>query len=88
MLRSQPTPKRTAEVYEQITGGRVRLVRRNVTLPAVQLNSAVETLVRVSVPSWNGLPHPCGGFPLPSDNVRFARQYVPYMLAHSMPQCV
>jgi hypothetical protein len=71
-----------------MTGGRVRSVRLNVTLPAGDLNSAVVRLVKVRVPSWNGLPQPGGGFPLPSDNGCVARQKTPSILAHSMPQCV
>lgn len=42
----------------------------------------------MSVPSWEGLPQPRGGFPLPSDSGCVARQNVPSILAHSMPQCV
>ena len=74
--------------YEQITGGCPREVRLNVTLPAEESNLALVGLVRTSVPSWNGLPHPGGGFLLPSDTGGFARQKVPSILAQKMPQCV
>ena len=63
-------------------------MRLNLTLPAGELNSAVVWLRKLSVPSWNGLPQPGGGFPLPSDKGCVARQKVPLILAHSMPQCV
>lgn len=68
--------------YEQITGGCVRSVRLNVTLPAGELNSAVERLLKVSVPSWKGLPQPGGGFPLPADKGCVARQNAPSILTH------
>ncbi len=79
---------RSAGVYAQIIGGREREVRLKVTLPAGESNLAVVGLVNVSVPAWSGLPQPAGGFPLPSDSGCFARQKVPLMLAHLMPQCV
>ena len=66
----------------------MRDVRSNVTLPAGESNLAVVGLMTVSVPCWEGFPQPAGGFPLPSDNGCFARQNVPLILAHSMPQCV
>jgi hypothetical protein len=71
-----------------MTGARVRPVRLNVTLPAGELNSAVVGLVNVSLPSWNGLPQPGGGFPEPSDKGCTARQNTPSIRAHSTPQCV
>lgn len=76
------------ERYEQISGGCLREVRSNVTLPTGESNLAVVGLMTVSVPCWKGLPQPTGGFPLPSDNGCFARQKVPSILAHWMPQCV
>jgi catechol 2,3-dioxygenase-like lactoylglutathione lyase family enzyme len=76
------------ERYEQISRGCSREVRSNVTLPAEESNLAVVGLMRTSVPSWKGLPHPGGGFPLPSDTGRCARQNVPSILAQKMPQCV
>lgn len=76
------------ELYEQISGGCLREVRSNVTLPAGESNLAVLGLMNTSVPSSKGLPQPAGGFPLPSDNGCFARQNMPSILAHSMPQCV
>lgn len=76
------------QFYEQISGGCLREVRPNVTLPVGDSNLAVVGLVRMSVPSWKGLPQPAGGFPLPSDNGCFARQNVPSIFAHSIPQCV
>ena len=74
--------------YEQIIGGRLREVRSNVTRPADETNLAVVGLVTMSLPSWKGLPQPAGEFPLPSDNGCVARQNVPSIFAHSMPQCV
>src|SRR5258707_14631400 len=68
--------------YEHRTGGRVRFVRLNVTVPAGEVNVAVVLVVSTSVPSWNGLPQPGGGFPLPSDKGCAARQNVPSILAH------
>jgi hypothetical protein len=76
------------ERYEQIRGGCLREVRSNVTLPTVESNLAVVGPMSMRVPSWKGLPQPAGGFPLPSDSGCFARQNVPSILAHSMPQCV
>jgi len=76
------------ELYEQISGGCLSEVRSNVTLPAGESNLALVGLTNTSVPSREGLPQPAGGFPLPSDNGCFARQNVPSILAHSMPQCV
>jgi hypothetical protein len=76
------------DLYEQVRGGRLRGVRSNVTLPAEESNLAVVGLVKTSVPSWKGLPHPLGGFPLPSDSGCFARQNVSLIFAHLMPQCV
>jgi hypothetical protein len=75
-------------VYAQIWGGCLREVRSNVTLPAGESNRAVVGPMNVSVPSWEGFPHPAGGFPLPSDSGCFARQNLPLILAQSMPQCV
>jgi hypothetical protein len=63
-------------------------VRSKVTLPAVELNLAVVRLSMVSVPAWMGLSQPRGGFPSPSDSGCLARQNVPSIRAHSMPQCV
>jgi hypothetical protein len=63
-------------------------VRSNVTLPAGESNLEVVGLMNVSLPSWEGFPQPAGGLPLPSDNGCFARQNVPLILAHSIPQCV
>lgn len=74
--------------YEQIIGGRLREVRSNVTRPADETNLAVVGLVTMRLPSWKGLPQPAGEFPLPSDNGCVARQNVPSIFAHSMPQCV
>lgn len=79
---------RDEELYEQISGGWVREVRSNVTLPAGESSLAVEGVMSTSLPSWKGFPQPAGGFPLPLDNGCFARQYVPSILAHWMPQCV
>jgi hypothetical protein len=76
------------ELYEQISGGCLREVRLNVTLPAGESNLAVVGLMNTSVPRWKGLPQPTGGFPLPSDNGCLARQNVPSILAQWMPQCV
>jgi hypothetical protein len=75
-------------VYAQIWGGCLPEVRSNVTLPAGESNRAVVGPMNVSVPSWEGFPHPAGGFPLPSDSGCFARQNLPLILAQSMPQCV
>jgi hypothetical protein len=77
-----------SELYRQISGGHLREVRSNVTVPADESNLAVVGPVSTSVPSWKGLPQPAGGFPLPSESGCFARQNVPSILAHSMPQCV
>jgi hypothetical protein len=74
--------------YEQIIGGCLCDVRWKVTLPAGESNLAVVGLISASRPFWYGFPQPAGGFPLPSDNGRIARQNVPSILAHSMPQCV
>ena len=74
--------------YEQITGGRLREVRLNVTLPTGESNLAVVGLMSTSVTCWTGLPQPAGGFPLPSDSGSVARQNDPSISAHSMPQCV
>jgi hypothetical protein len=63
-------------------------VRLNVTLPAVDSNLAVVGLMNISVPFWEGFPHPAGGFPLPSDNRCSACQKVPLILAHAIPQWV
>jgi hypothetical protein len=63
-------------------------VRSKVTLPAGESNRALAGVRIVSVPSWKGFAQPEGGFALPSDNGCFARQKVPLILAHSMPQCV
>ncbi len=76
------------DCYAQRNGGCFRSVRLNVTFPAGESNWAVVRLVKVSVPCWEGLPQPGGGFPLPSDKGRVARQNVPSIFAHSMPQCV
>jgi hypothetical protein len=70
------------ESYEQISGGCLREVRSNVTLPAGESNLAAVGLMNTSMPRWKGLPQRTGGFPLPSDNGRFARQNVPSILAH------
>lgn len=67
--------------YEQASGGCVRFVRWKVTSPAGELNSAVEGFVKVSVPSSKGLFQPWGGFPLPSDDGRVARQNRPSIFA-------
>jgi hypothetical protein len=75
-------------LYEQTSGGCVREVRSNVTLPARESNLAVAGPVNLSLPSWKGLPQPAGGLPLPSDKGWCARQKVPSIFAHSMPQCV
>ncbi|MFL5863841.1 MAG: hypothetical protein ACJ780_24220 [Solirubrobacteraceae bacterium] len=85
--RAPALPQRRV-LYEQITGGCVRVVRPNVTLPAVESNLAVLGPMNNSVPFWKGLPQPAGGFPLPSDNGCLARHNVPSILAHLMPQCV
>lgn len=74
--------------YEHVVGGRVREVRLNITLPAVELNVAVDGLAKVSVPAWKGFPQPGGGFPFPSDSILVERQKVPRIFAHSIPQCV
>jgi hypothetical protein len=74
--------------YEQISGGSLCEVRSNVTLPAVESNLACVGPMNTSAPSWYGLPQPGGGFPLPSDKGCFARQKVPLILAHSIPQWV
>ena len=58
---------RQETLYEQISGGCVREVRSNVTLPAGESNLAVAGPLNMSLPSWNGLPQPAGGLPLPSD---------------------
>jgi hypothetical protein len=71
-----------------MTGGSVRTVRLNVTLPAGEVNMAIVRLVNVSLPTWNGFPQPGGGFPLLCDNGLVARQKTPSILAHLMPQCV
>ena len=76
------------ELYEQIRGGRVREVRSNVTVPAGESNLAVVGAMSASLPSWYGFAQPSGGFPLPSESGCFARQKVPLILAHSMPQWV
>jgi hypothetical protein len=76
------------ELYEQISGGCLREVHSNLTVPTGESNLAIVGLMDTSVPSWKGLPQPAGGFPLPSDIGCFARQNVPSILAHSMPQCV
>ncbi len=71
-----------------MNGGSFLPVRLNVTMPAAERNSAVVRLVNVSVPCWNGSPQPRGGFPAPSDAGFVARQNVPSILAHAIPQCV
>ncbi len=84
-----PVPRHHGEqIYAQSIGRRLRDVRSNVTLPAGESNLAVVGLMNASVPSWKGSPHPTGGFPLPSDTGRLARQNTPPILAQSMPQCV
>ena len=40
------------ELYEQISGGCLREVRSNVTVPAGESNLAVLGLMNTSVPSW------------------------------------
>jgi hypothetical protein len=71
-----------------MNGGCLRPVRLNVTLPAADLNSAAVALLNVNLPRWYGLPQPCGGLPLPSDSGGVARQNVPRIRAHSIPQWV
>jgi hypothetical protein len=71
-----------------MTGGRVREVRSNTTVPALEVNRAERRLIKSSVPFWYGFPQPEGGFPSPSESRWVARQKVPSILAHSIPQCV
>ncbi len=54
--------------YEQTTGGRVREVRSNTTVPALEVNRAERRLIKSSVPFWYGFPQPGGGFRLPSES--------------------
>jgi hypothetical protein len=69
-------------------GGCLREVRWKVTTPAVEVKIAVVGCGKTSVPLWNGLPQPAGGFPRPSDRGGEARQEVPRTRAHLTPQWV
>jgi hypothetical protein len=71
-----------------MTGRCVRDVRRNTTVPTGEVKRAEVRLIKSRLPSWNGFPQLGGGFPLPSESGWVARQNVPSILAHSIPQCV
>ena len=62
-------------------------IRKDARFPLSLTNMARFPLI-VTVPCWDGLPHPVGGFPLPSDSTGAATQLCPANLAQRIPQWV